>query len=387
MKVIFYTHDLFIGREHLMPWRTLIEVAKYFQNAKKWKVKIFSGEINAQFVNRFYQDINIISVPKPSQELAKTIEKENADILYWPVVWRDRKKSFSDINSFKGNIIAYFPGGVYNITNIIKAIPLIGIKAALPYVFEIITPKSFLINKLKKNGFAGLIAFSNFTFNKAINAGWIENEGKVIFPGKGTFQTISADQTLITDLKLNGKKFFVFMGAPAPIRGSKYLLKAFDRFASKNKESVLVCLMRKDPDSDFSRFNDSLNKLKNQNNVIPIYDLLSPNQLKGFIDNAIAVILPFIMIPSEIPLTFFEVLSCGTPILTFTNGGTSEYISGCSLISRPGNTNSLSRNMEEIWENKALRTQLSLRAKELMKNHPTWKQVGENWANFIYAIL
>ena len=28
MKIIFFTIDCFKGREHLMPWRTILEVAK-----------------------------------------------------------------------------------------------------------------------------------------------------------------------------------------------------------------------------------------------------------------------------------------------------------------------------------------------------------------------
>ena len=32
MAVAFYTTDLFPGREHLMPWRTILEIAQYLNN-------------------------------------------------------------------------------------------------------------------------------------------------------------------------------------------------------------------------------------------------------------------------------------------------------------------------------------------------------------------
>ncbi len=41
-------------------------------------------------------------------------------------------------------------------------------------------------------------------------------------------------------------------------------------------------------------------------------------QLKAFMHAAYAVVLPFICIPAEIPLTYYEAMSIGIPIVSFS---------------------------------------------------------------------
>ena len=39
--IVFFTYDLIESRERLMPWRTIIEVCKIFQNTYKKNVVIY----------------------------------------------------------------------------------------------------------------------------------------------------------------------------------------------------------------------------------------------------------------------------------------------------------------------------------------------------------
>ena len=122
--------------------------------------------------------------------------------------------------------------------------------------------------------------------------------------------------------------------------------------------------------------------MKNSSKVIIIKDQLTREQLKSFFENAWYMILPFVVIPSEIPLTFFEIMSCRTPILTFKNGGTSNYLRNGLFIS-PKSIEGLSKGITEVWTNQQLREEKAKQAKELMMLHPTWPEVAEQWLNYI----
>ena len=52
------------GTERLMPWRTLIEVAKTLNSFKVYEVKVVSSSKTDEVFNRTYQGIEIIEIPE-----------------------------------------------------------------------------------------------------------------------------------------------------------------------------------------------------------------------------------------------------------------------------------------------------------------------------------
>ena len=88
------------------------------------------------------------------------------------------------------------------------------------------------------------------------------------------------------------------------------------------------------------------------------------------------------MIPSEIPLTYFEVLSCGTPIVTFHNGGSTEYLKSALYISEK-NVKALAETLDSVWNDKKLHDKKRNAGLMLMANHPDWKAVGRAWESLI----
>jgi glycosyltransferase involved in cell wall biosynthesis len=98
--------------------------------------------------------------------------------------------------------------------------------------------------------------------------------------------------------------------------------------------------------------------------------------------NARAVILPFILIPSEIPLTYFEVLSLGTTIISTSNGGTTEYLNEAIFVSKR-NEKSLSQMILKVSKEDLLVNNKKINAKLKMQNHLTWNEVGEKWLSLL----
>ena len=88
------------------------------------------------------------------------------------------------------------------------------------------------------------------------------------------------------------------------------------------------------------------------------------------------------MIPSEVPLTFFELLCCGTPVITFRNGGTTDYLHDGLLISDKS-VHGLTNALKLAWKDAQLRDNLSNNGKRIMSTHPTWEEVGKQWEKLL----
>lgn len=382
MNICLYTIDMYQGVERLMPWRTLVEVARYMDIRDDMSVVICSAQ-DYNIGAREHDSITIHSIPKGLPCLVSYLKENKIDVLYYPVAFRDAYKPLELLYHVNCKKIAYIPGGIYSIKGIAAFCFCAGIKFAKPYILERIIPHSLLISKLKNSGFTRIISFSQITQQNVIQSGWPLSQAILAIPGLDDFNQYKTDYSRYNEQRLQNKKFILYSGAPASIRGSLMLLKAFDIFAEEENSIDLVMLMRQDLSSDFELFNHTLNRIKHHDRVFVSYDKLSPNQLKAFFEAAYVVALPFLLVPSEIPLTFFEVLSCGTPVITFDNGGTSYYIKKGAIIVKNRTPKALALGLSSICKNSHYRDYLSIQAVRLMETHPSWEEFAQKWVESI----
>tara|TARA_B100000963_G_C22620845_1_gene669870 strand:+ start:1566 stop:2726 length:1161 start_codon:yes stop_codon:yes gene_type:complete len=379
MKIAIYTYFMSKGTERLMPWRTLLETCNFVNSIDGFQATIITSSETDKLIKRRYQSIEIIEIPKSKSYFNTFFKDYEYDVIYYPISWRDGLKNLNHLSLLKAEKIAYVTGGVYSFRGVMSLLKATNISTAKPYIFELLTPKFLVTRKLKKVGFKKIITFSKLTAKYASKSGWKKNEIIISLPGKDNFHKLPSNKSILKEKNILNKNFFLFMGAPAEARGSIHLLEAFDALASEKSDALLVLLMRTDIHSNFLKFDMKLNSIKNADNILLIRDNLTPTELKTYVESARAVVLPFLIIPSEIPLTFFEVLSCGTPIITFKNGGTYDYIKDCVLACQPGDINSLRILMKKLFVDNLLYEKLSRSSLNLMKNHPDWSTTSKKW--------
>ena len=380
MKVLFYTIDMVEGVEHLMPWRTLVEAARNL--SEEYSTAICSAHDSGTSF-RIYQGVEIYRIGYGSCELKKFVKSGRWQVVFYPVSYRMGLKDFSGFSMIPAKMIAYVPGGIYPFSGVMALWAKVGFKTALPYLMDNLVPHRALTRKLKKSGFKCIVSQAPLTSSDSIRSGWDKNDVFTALPGIDNFGQIEPDYSLFEKLKLDGKKYLLFSGAPAYIRGSHIALKAFDRIADKVPDVLLVMLMRKDVSSDFSDFDNLLDTIRHKERVLINYEKLGPAHLKAFFIDAYAVLLPFLLIPSEIPLTYFEVLECGTPIITFDNAGTTDYLNQALKIAERRSIKGFADAMLALCHSPYARECLAESAKEIMKRHPSWNKSTEVWKNAI----
>lgn len=381
MKIAFTTVDLHPGREFLMPWRTVIEVCKVM-NQEGYNAQVVTVPVSYQNDDYKFHGMKIISAPRDFNLFCKLIEKEQYDVLIYPMPWREALKDLSAFGKLKCKKIAYFPGGVYAMRNNITLWKWGGFAAAKPYIIDTLTPYSKHINKLKKLGFSSIVGLSPYTADTVRSAGF--QNALCILPGKDNFEFLEDETEILKRIGLkSNEKYLLFTGAPAATRGSQVLMNVCKQLAQQKENIKVIFLMRKDIGSDFTAFEAAYNALPNRANVSVITERVNRNELKTLMKYACGVILPFLVIPSEIPITYFEVLSLGTPIITFENNGTSKYLKDALLTCRSGDTVGLAENMKRLWKDNDLYANLSQKALDIMAIHPTWNEVSRQWINLI----
>lgn len=358
-----------------MPWRTLVEVAVNLNAGGLHKVAICSGQSSGG--TRKYQGVTIYSIPPDLNALKQKVEDEEWEAVYYPISYRQALKSLNGLAGIPAKMIAYIPGGLCPLSGSMKLIRLGHWHVAKPYLLDTLTPHKILFDKLKKAGIKKIICQSPLTAFDAIKHGFDEDGVVMALPGKDKIE--ETDDSLVRQLGLSGKRFLLFSGAPSPARGALTAIRAFDRVAGSLGDVKLVMLMRKDTGSDFGEIEAALAKIRHRHQVLLIYDRISRVQLMGMFKAAYAALLPFLIIPSEIPLTFFEMMSLGTPVLTFENGGTTNYLASGLKIAIKRSEKSLGKAIVEICNDRKMRDKLSESAVKLMSKHPGWKQTAERW--------
>ena len=378
MKVALHTVDLFPGRERLMPFRTILEVAKVM-TAHGWEADVLNSSVSEMDAKDFeWQGVKILQCPRDFIELSKWVNTHEYDAFCFAATIREGLKQLSGLQNMKCRKIAYIPSGITPKWNALWMTCRYGMYAKA-WMLEALTPKTLLAKKLKKAGFSDIIGLTEYTSQSVGYA----LRTHAIYPGKDDFDKIQSDDTYLQKHGLQGKKFYLFTGGPAPSRGGAELLQAFDRFADDTGDALLVFLVRQDVGGEYDRLTHCLEGLRNRDKVMVLKDKLSVAQLKTYFEAAYAVVLPFLCIPAEIPLAYYEVLSCGTPVISFSNAGTTAYLhDGLKLAGKVGVAN-LAHALSKLWQNKNERDVLAVKALGIMAKHPTWNGVGLEWMKVI----
>jgi len=374
-----------------MPWRYVLDIANGIKRlghdciiltdnnltqAKKWVNK---DTIVYQIKGRFsFRNNNFTNL----------VNKIGPDAIYFPV---SRKSAISGRLSNVGNIlaIAYFPGSWLNLRTIWRTLPKLSFFQAFVYAAESLIPGSLLVKKLKKRKTAGLIALSSYTTGCLIHCGWSASKIKTIPPGLDPIPTaMSYSETFKKHSVYNkSKTSFLYMGPPEKIRGIFCLLKAFDLAADRADDITLACLLRHDSYTEFNGVFKAHASLRHKERIILITDSLNKPNLATFIKASDVVVLPFLLVPSEIPLAVIEALSLGKPLIITESGGTSQFVKEAAMVIPPNNVEALKNAIVNIASRYEMRKKMGLKAKEIASRHPRWEQVSKELFEFTQQML
>jgi glycosyltransferase involved in cell wall biosynthesis len=228
-----------------------------------------------------------------------------------------------------------------------------------------------------------MIAASEFNRSAVCRAGWPAEDTYVIPPGRPRDQAgPNEDHPIIFPIvqsKLAGRPFYLFLGPPTAIRGIGPLLRAFGILAQARSDVCLLCLFRSDPGSDVAGIRRRIESSPHAERILCVWGSVGKGDLDAFLDACHAVVLPFLLVPSEIPLAVIEAAGHGKPVLTTGPGGTADFVRDFGLAVPAGHSSALAEAMRRLLDDQQLHAEKSAAAQRLYAAHPTWEQVAQSW--------
>ena len=376
MKTAIYIADLYSDNAHLMPWRVPLEIHRNWQGENR--PEIWSGrDIQQSLPTEFIRGVPVCPVPRivgNLKGLAERIRERNCELLYFPVAFYRCYQNTLEIEQRTGcRIVWYLPGGWYTVRQCFGAMKYMKFRSVLPYLVQAAFPKRVFFRALSKGKKRAFICFSNYSAEKVSS----------LYPADAVFTALPGmDQNRRILGNVGQEKnppYFLFFGPPSPIRGSQVLLRAFEELAKTHPDCRLHLCIRSDKNADAS---DLLNKVRISpaSSRIDVFERsLSPEDLQQEIDGCIAVVKPFLIVPSEIPLAVIESAQYGKPVLATGPDGTGDFASQFGLVSPHGDWRGLFRNMKRLLEDQKLRNELGAKALKIASTHPGWKDSATVW--------
>ena len=375
-----------------MPWRTALEVARRMAGTGH-DVRLFSLDRSAQRPARVSDQGLPVWHGATWADLIRAAANEDSeaccpDLVYRPVTWRSGLRVGGPWPQWKGPTVVYHGGSCYNAAHVLGALRFMPGLPPRDLLAETLVPKGLLVRRLGRRGVAGVICMTDFTRRAFVRAGWPGERIVAVPPGLPPQGPIEKEAPCIWEVdRLSPvQPYVLFLGNPLPVRGIDVLLSAARRVFSSSPGARIVCLLRPDPGRGVRIARDGLLRrvagLGMGNRFICVVRDLSPEEVRRCLRRARAAVMPFLVVPSEIPLAVLEAMQSGTPVITSRSGGVSEFVGEGGWIVPPASVTLLAEAILSALHDDRTRSEKAERCSAIMAHHPTWEAVGDRWLEF-----
>jgi glycosyltransferase involved in cell wall biosynthesis len=387
MHIAIYTNDLTEGNQHLMPWRMVLEIGRAACQAGH-RARILAGQRPPAKDRWEYDGCPVEAVAKPysrgeAKGLQQVIERERFDVLFWPVAWCGARRQRELRGWVSVPIVWYVPGACYRFGQAVRAAGHMNMKSALLFLLQSVYPREYLLTQICGPQADHIIAATEFTRSAVCRAGWPADRASAVLPGKPAVPfRRNGEEAAVFDAvqrKLACRPFYLFLGPPTGIRGTAQLLRAFDLVASRRSDICLVCLFRSDPGVDIAAVRRRVETGRYAGRTMCVWESVPKVDLEAFLEACHAVVLPFLLVPSEIPLAVLEAAGHHKPVITTGPGGTADFARPFGLAVPPANSRALAAAMLQLLEDRQLYAGKCDAARRVYAAHPTWEEVAQSW--------
>lgn len=180
--------------------------------------------------------------------------------------------------------------------------------------------------------------------------------------------------------RLGGREnevIFLYFGAVRRIRGFDALVEAFARLARRTENARLVVLARGADEDKMQQISTQLGQAGLTGRVTVLGGWLSREQVWAHVEACDVAVLPFVIVPSDIPIAILEAMARGKPVIGTPIDGIPELIEGRGLVVDPLDPEVFSGAMRSLVEDEPLRERLGRNAHEFMRGYPDWEAVGQ----------
>ena len=385
MKLLFCCHDF--GRENLrlMPWRYIYEVAKGLVR-RGHQVSLISLASPRARETDHLDGITVCSLDKKELFVGRTFKEiaSGAELIVWsasPLTPFYYKK----LKQLQCPLLLLFTGPFYTLRELFKAQ-----RSGVPWRQlgthwrQGLVPLQLTARLLEAGFVNGAVVLSHKNAQILGKYRCGNRKITVIPPGcdsrKGRegrdISPVEAREGL--SLPKDGK-ILTYLGSLYQIRGLHVLLEAFAAAARRMPDVLLLVLARTNNRSEIDALKNRVARLGIAGRTIIVPSLLGKEQVYHYLAASDAVVLPFILVPSDMPLGALEAMALGKPVIATAIDGLPEMVAERGLMVPPGDAPALAQALSAMVRDERLYASFQANCLRFMENYPTWDKITEKF--------
>lgn len=374
MRVVFCLSGFEKDVLCLQPWLTVHQVARRF---------VAMGHIVDVVTDRSVKDdiegITVYPVKSlrgyNSSEIIRLLESMRPDIVIIAVTPLSLISAKWYQAAGKYRAFAYISYPFYTVGETMKAFPYLTRTDRLSYGRQALIPDLLWASRLRAV-FEGVICQSERTKTRLTKRAGGLVRVDVIPPGVESHWIETQPELLQDD-----KSCFVYIGSPSTIRGFSLVLKALKRVG--NKGIRLKVLARGSDPATVESIEALTDAMGLRESVSVRGGWLERKMLQNEIANASAILMPFVLVPSELPVSIFEAICCETPIIVSDIDGLQEAVGECGIAVGQCSVSELAEAMDSIYSESGLGGRFREACRKRKNSIKTWEEVSEHWADTV----
>lgn len=372
MKVVFCLSDFTESNRFLQPWLTIYHISMWLAE-NGFQVHVITDRVT--FLNLSGIHIHFVKSLRNRHEndILSIIDEIKADCVITTVT-----PISLVMNSWYAKIkharkIAFFSYSFYTSPEIWKSMRYLSLRDKYQFGRQAIISSSLSVKMLKKN-FDCAICQSSRT-KKRIESLIKDFIVYKIDPG------IDLDIWTYSHKRDNDNTRLLYTGSPLKIRGFWNVLNAFSNI--ERKDITLKILARGARRCEIKKIMRYITAKKLHSSISVVGGWSDLNFLKNEIRNADLLLLPFVLVPSELPVTLMESIASGTPVLVSDIDGLSEAVGDAGVVTPHADVSSLGKAILDFHRNRPGRNSLHSACLKKREKMRTWKYVGKIWENVL----
>ncbi len=370
MKILFFVSQYCTGNLKLQPWLTIHRTGRKFRDLGH-QVHIATDSMTADSEDfclhrlKSLRGSNSLRIKNIIKEI--TPDKIIVSVSPTSLITAGWYELFRNHDTY-----AFMSNAFYNKREFIRAIRHLSLRDIVTFGGQVAVPEIFWAERLKSL-FKGIICQSVNTAERLEKA--LKSAVSVYHIPPG----IDIDDWHYIKKTENStqQSIFLYTGSATKIRGFNLILKAFSKI--HDPDIALMILARNAGEGQLDILKKQVRKYGVKCTVDIIGGWVSQKALKDYIYNARAVLLPFILVPSELPVTVMESIACGTPVIVSRIDGLPGSAGSAGLVIPHGNVDALVTAVERLHIDERLYNELTKSCNSVRESMMSWETVSLEW--------
>jgi len=365
--------------ERLQPWLTVHQVASTLI-ASGWEVHLLTDVDKRPTLAGMQHHYVRTMRPSNAAEVRAVLDAVAPDRVI--VLTTPLNLMFSSWYQFvRCELIAFLTYPFYTHAELARALPHLRRDDFVTYGRHALVPKLLWARTLRKY-YSAVIAQSHRTATRVANATGPMIKAHSLHAGLDLgFWAPGNDSAT----RARSAVRFLYVGSAKAIRGFNVLLGAFKLLDGLDVE--LRVLARGSSASEVDALMEKIDKHvgPTKNRVTVAGGWMERDAYREELRAADVAVLPFVLVPSELPVSVIECIACGTPVIATDIDGLPDAVGTAGVIVRSGSVAALAAAMRDLATDPARIGQLRVRCIEVRKNMLDWPGVGREWLRVLSA--